>query len=147
MNYPEQVRKLRLLDNKIAELSEDNLEAIKFELEELQDIELNELYDLDITELDPDKEAIEDEVPAIPENIIVEKWDIFQLWEHRLMCWDSTSIDDVEKLMDWEKADMVFTDPPYWINVVQWNSIWWDKAFGKIENSKLKNKKEKIIHV
>ena len=127
---PEQVRKLRLLDNKIAELAEDNIEAIKFELEELEDQELNELYNLDI-EIDPDKEAIEDDVPDVPTNIIVEKWDIFQLWEHRLMCWDSTNIDDVEKLMDWEKADFMYTDPPYWINYSSENS--WYNTSNKFE--------------
>lgn len=43
----------------------------------------------------------------------VELGDIFQLGEHRLMCGDSTKIEDVERLMNGEKADMVFTDPPY----------------------------------
>lgn len=133
-----QIRKYRLLDNKIAELAEDHIENIKLELEELEDQELNELYEFEIEKLDPDKEAIEDEVPETPTNIIVEKWDIFQLWEHRLMCWDSTNIDDVEKLMDWEKADMVFTDPPYWVEYEWWHNkkkrkwikndelSWWD---------------------
>lgn len=108
-----QIRKYRLLDNKIAELAEDNLEAIHLELEALEDQELNELYNYEVDILDEDKEAIEDEVPEDTGNIIVEKWDIFQLGEHRLMCWDSTSIDDVEKLMNWEKAWWVWTDPPY----------------------------------
>lgn len=107
-----QIKKYRLLDNKIAELAEDNIENIKFELEELQDMELNELYDLDI-EVIEDKKEVEDNVPEIQENIIVEKWDIFQLWEHRLMCWSSTEINDLDLLMDWKKSDMVFTDPPY----------------------------------
>ena len=50
-------------------------------------------------------------------------WNIYEVsendikYDHFLMCGDSTSIDDVEKLMDWEKADMVFTDPPYWMNL------------------------------
>ena len=49
-------------------------------------------------------------------------WNIYEVKEdevkysHYLMCWDSTNIDDVEKLMDWEKAELCLTDPPYWIN-------------------------------
>lgn len=49
-----QIRKYRLLDNKIAELAEDNLEAIKFELEELKDLELDELYQTDLEDIDFD---------------------------------------------------------------------------------------------
>lgn len=52
---------------------------------------------------------------AVPEVIhpIARRGDIWLLGNHRLMCGDSTIIDDVEKLMNGEKADMVFTDPPY----------------------------------
>jgi len=49
--------------------------------------------------------------------------------KHRLMCGDSTKREDVEKLMDGKKADMVFTDPPYGIDVVGGGG---DKAYGKI---------------
>jgi len=42
--------------------------------------------------------------------------DIYQLGNHRLMCGDSTKVEDVEKLMNGQKADMVFTDPPYGIS-------------------------------
>jgi len=49
-----QIRKYRLLDNKIAELAEDNLEAINFELDALEDMELNELYNTDIEDIDFD---------------------------------------------------------------------------------------------
>ena len=52
---------------------------------------------------------------AIPENVET-RCQPGQLWilgNHRLLCGDSTKIEDVERLMNKEKADMVFTDPPY----------------------------------
>jgi len=52
-------------------------------------------------------------VPDAPEVPITVEGDVWLLGRHRLMCGDSTSIDAVEKLMDGQKADMVFTDPPY----------------------------------
>ncbi|HNV24500.1 MAG TPA: DNA methyltransferase, partial [Candidatus Omnitrophota bacterium] len=62
-------------------------------------------------QLEPD--AKDDEVPEPPEAPISKTGDIWILGRHRVMCGDSTKIDDVEKLMDGKKADMVFTDPPY----------------------------------
>ncbi len=58
-------------------------------------------------------ETIEDEAPAVQETAISVKGDVWILGKHRLMCGDSTVIDDVEKLMNGQKADLVFTDPPY----------------------------------
>ena len=55
----------------------------------------------------------EDAVPEAPVEPKTKLGDIYQLGNHRLMCGDSTSIDAVEKLMDGQNADMVFTDPPY----------------------------------
>lgn len=46
-------------------------------------------------------------------EIDIQKGDIWQLGDHRLMCGDSTVKDDILKLMNGEKADMCFTDPPY----------------------------------
>lgn len=58
-----------------------------------------------------------DAVPEIPKNVHnVQRGQIWQLGEHRLMCGDSTSKEDVAKLMDGQKADMVFTDPPYGVS-------------------------------
>ena len=60
----------------------------------------------------------EDEVPDVieDEEPITKLGDVWQLGDHRVMCGDSTSNEDVEKLMDGNKADMVFTDPPYGVS-------------------------------
>lgn len=55
----------------------------------------------------------EDEVPPPPDVEIVKRGEVYLLDRHRLMCGDSTSIDDVEKLMAGRKAGFIFTDPPY----------------------------------
>lgn len=57
--------------------------------------------------------ADEDEVPEPPKKAITKLGDLITLGNHRLLCGDATKIEDVEKLMDGKKADMVFTDPPY----------------------------------
>ncbi|MFH1574871.1 MAG: carboxypeptidase regulatory-like domain-containing protein, partial [Acidobacteriota bacterium] len=48
----------------------------------------------------------------------IERGEVWSLGNHRLMCGDATSKEDVDKLMNGQKADMVFTDPPYGINIV-----------------------------
>jgi len=55
----------------------------------------------------------EDAVPEAPTEPQTVLGDVWLLGNHRLLCGDSTQIDAVEKLMDGQKADMVFTDPPY----------------------------------
>lgn len=57
----------------------------------------------------------EDAVPEVAESF-VKTGELWQLGNHRLLCGDSTKIEDVERLMGGEKADMVFTDPPYGIS-------------------------------
>lgn len=56
-----------------------------------------------------------DDVPEVPEEPKTKLGDLYILGEHRLLCGDSTKAEDVERLMDGNKADMVFTDPPYGI--------------------------------
>lgn len=68
------------------------------------------------------EEAVEDEAPEVSTEPAISKLgEIYQLGRHRVMCGDSTKIEDVEKLMDGKKADMVFTDPPYGIEIVGGN--------------------------
>lgn len=59
----------------------------------------------------------DDFIPEPPKEAITKTGDIWLLGKHRVMCGDSTKIEDVERLMDGKKADLVFTDPPYGINL------------------------------
>ena len=83
-------------------------------------------WGLDVWENEDDKvtEGLidDDEIPEVKESK-VKRGDIWQLGEHRVMCGDSTSSDDVAKLMNGEKADMVFTDPPYGMNAVSKSGV------------------------
>ena len=76
-------------------------------------------WGLDVWENEDDKvtEGLidDDEIPEVKESI-VKRGDIWQLGEHRVMCGDSTSSDDVEKLMNGEKGELLLTDPPYGID-------------------------------
>lgn len=101
---------IRLNANTAGEWDLDKLQA-DFKLDELQEWGL----DIEFETLEEEKEIVEDEAPEEVETR-AKRGDIWQLGNHRLMCGDSTSITNVEKLMNGEKADMVFTDPPYGIN-------------------------------
>jgi DNA modification methylase len=82
----------------------------------------------------------ENEIPPVPEEPKTKLGDIYQLGDHRLMCGDSTSIDDVEKLMP-ETANMIFTDPPYLMDFTGGIHADGSKSFnashGAIKNDKM----------
>lgn len=90
---------------------------------ELKDLQLND-FDLSLTGFNEDElakllvEAVKgqtdpDDVPEIQETAITVLGDIWTLGKHRLMCGDSTSIDDFDRLVDGKKANLAFTSPPY----------------------------------
>lgn len=113
----EQIKAFRIADNKVAEKSEWDFELLGEELDEILDIDMSDFgFDLDF-DIEEEKEIIEDEVPEVPEEPKAKLGDIYQLGNHRLMCGDSTKEEDVAKLMNGVKADMVFTDPPYGMNL------------------------------
>lgn len=94
---------------------EDFTADVDFDLSDF-DIPGFETPDIDLDEKEGNTDP--DDIPDVQENIYdVKRGDIWQLGNHRIMCGDSTNKDDVEKLMNGEKADMVFTDPPYGINL------------------------------
>jgi DNA modification methylase len=110
-----------IADNKLALNAGWDDEMLRVEFGELRDLD----FDLSLTGFDDSEiDALfpteiaqgltdEDAVPEVPEQPVTVEGDVWLLGRHRLMCGDSTSIDAVEKLMGGQKADMVFTDPPY----------------------------------
>lgn len=98
-------------DNDLLALEFGELEGLGFDLE-LTGFSLDEIGALKPVEVSAGL-TDEDDVPEAPADPVTRLGDVWLLGRHRLMCGDSTSIDAVEKLMAGQKADMVFTDPPY----------------------------------
>jgi len=86
--------------------------AEEFTAEELLDkgFDEEEFKDVEVEQVETEGD---DEVPETPEEPKTVKGDLYELGEHRVLCGDATVITDVERLMDGDKADMVFADPPY----------------------------------
>ena len=101
------------------------------------DVELE--WQEDVTHLEAEEDDFE-----VPEEVHTDivQGDLIEIGPHRLLCGDSTNSDDVERLMDGQKADMVFTDPPYGIaydNEKRWNGI------EKQNNTTKRNRGEMIL--
>ena len=109
----EQIRAYRLADNKVGEKAEWDLALLDTELAEIETIDMT-LLGFDDKEEETTQEVVEDDFDEEPPAEPKAKYgDLYQLGRHKLLCGDSTKIEDVEKLMDGCKADMVFADPPY----------------------------------
>jgi hypothetical protein len=92
-----------VLDDWVADLDEEIAESLR-----ITDTEMElAIASLAEKETDGDDDVPEDVTP------ITELGDLWELNGHQLLCGDSTKVEDVEKLMNGQKADMVFTDPPY----------------------------------
>jgi DNA modification methylase len=93
--------------------------ANQFELEDINEwgleLEMNvedEAQDIEIKNTKNDNE-----IPNFSTDVITKIGDLYQLGNHRLLCGDATNIKDVKKLMENDHADLIFTDPPYNVNV------------------------------
>lgn len=126
-NLTETQRKaLVIADNKIALNAGWDEEMLALEMAELSEAD----FDLDLLGFNPDELAEiqhlgedqtqgntdDDEVPEALIEPITKHGDIWILGKHKLLCGDTTMFDDVQKLMEGDVADMVFTDPPYNVN-------------------------------
>jgi len=124
---PTQRRALVLADNRLAELATWDDALLRVELEALQD----EGFDLDLTGFDADAlaellageepehegQTEDDTLPDVPEEPVSQPGDVWLLGPHRLVCGDATTAEAFALLLpDGERADMVFTDPPYNVN-------------------------------
>jgi site-specific DNA-methyltransferase (adenine-specific) len=117
---PEQINAYRIADNRTAEESEWDNELLKMEIKDLEakDFKLDllgfnedQLNDM----LFEEKQGLtdEDEIPEAPEEPISKLGDIWKLGNHKLICGDSTILNNYEKLFNENKADLLMTDPPY----------------------------------
>ena len=125
---PEQVNALRLVDNKSNESDWD------FDLlaDELPGIDLS-AFDFDWGLRDElDTSVVEDNYdPVLPAEPKSKLGDVYQLGDHRLMCGDSTSLADVQKLVGWAQMDLLLTDPPY--------NVDYQGTAGKIKNDNMED--------
>jgi DNA modification methylase len=112
-------RQLAVADNRSSQVSLDwDTETLKGLVEDGVDLapfwtadELAAMWPVTV-----DLQTDEDAVPPVPEEPISKLGDLYILGDHRLLCGDSTCVTDVERLMGGQKADMVFTDPPYGVD-------------------------------
>jgi DNA modification methylase len=128
----DQIKAFRLADNKTSELSDWDFSKLEEELGNI-DMDMIQFGFEELEEALPDSATDDDfdvdsELPEVPFS---EQGDIYILGKHRLMCGDSTKAEDVEKLVDNNKVDMIFTDPPY--------NVDYEGSAGKIKNDKMEN--------
>lgn len=114
----EQIKAFRLADNKTGELADWDVELLYGELDELTGFDMTmfgfEDIDFSLDDFEEvEKEDGEEADTDSEEKPKVEYGDIYQLGRHRLMCGDSTSAEDMARLIDGAVIDLYVTDPPY----------------------------------
>ena len=116
-NKKDAAEKLLQINSRYGIINPDTtfFEDFNIDLSFINDIEIPEL-DIKLEELEP--EIVEDEVPEPPIEPLSKTGDLWLCGDHRVLCGDATKEADILKLMDGKKVDLLFTDPPYGINVV-----------------------------
>lgn len=109
----------------------DYLAEIAFDIEEAQS--LIEIPNFEWLEDKMENKNDPDKLPDEPVRVVIKLGDLIELGDHRLLCGDSTDAEQVGLLMGGEKADMVFTDPPYGVGY-QSNMRTKSEKFEKLKN-------------
>ena len=118
---PEKVKAYRIADNQTNTLADWDYELLPIELKDLQAADYNlDLLGFSADELarilDPDGTqglTDPDDVPAPPDEAITRPGDLWVLGNHRLLCGDSSKAEDVDRLLDGARIQLVNADPPY----------------------------------
>jgi DNA modification methylase len=130
-----QKKALRIADNQLAlnatwdenllaaELEEIHLENFDLDLLGFDDEFLGNLLDFETDENAAEEKEEREKVLREPKEERVKKGDIWQLGKHRLLCGDSTDLEQIKELLQGEKVGLLLTDPPYGINVVKGESL------------------------
>ena len=140
----EQVKAFRLADNKVAEQADWDFELLNEELETIT-MDMDQ-FGFDLPEEETPTEIIEDDVPDVPEEPKSKYGQVYQLGNHRLMCGDSTKNEDVEKLLNGVKADLLITDPPYNVSMERKSKdVLKSDNYSHIENDELSEDEFKIF--
>lgn len=138
-----------IADNRIAELSDWNQEALGAALASLKtNGDLNDVatgftieeMERIVAEFSKHDPLDDDQIPEVPKKPKAKKGDVFILGDHRLMCGDSTDVEDVGRLMAKDRADLVSTDPPFIVNYTGKNrpdqsGKDWSKVYREIPTS------------
>lgn len=116
----EQRKAYTLIHNKLTMNTDFDIEVLESELAAINIIDMSD-FDFDLN-IESEEITIEDDYDVEEKLEQIEEpksklGDIYQLGEHRLMCGDSTLLEDVKKLMNDNKADLLLTDPPYNVNI------------------------------
>lgn len=109
-------KKLLLISSQYGTITREGLDEFAFDLEDdwmADTLNFDNIFDFDkVIDIEEDEYEVPDKIKTD-----IKLGDLFQLGDHKLLCGDATNADDVERLMDDWNPDMVFTDPPYGINV------------------------------
>lgn len=126
----EQIKAYRLADNKVGEDSEWDIDLLQGELDDIIDIDMAD-FGFDLTEAENKVVEDDDFEMSVPEEPKSKLGDIYQLGRHRLMCGDSTNIENVKQLVGGAQIDLLLTDPPYNVN--------YEGNAGKIKNDNMED--------